>query len=387
MQKYESYNWWWYGFFGSDTYDSGDGDDIIIFDDGYPSSPKHIGGLCGEVSRSNIINCYNVGAYIGNDTEDAQSYVGGIAGYSEYTTFKKCYNNASSIETQGTAGGIIGQSSQSNYFNCFNKGEVRGEDYACGIIGSSYGDSICESYNIGSLYGYLTAGIAYGSVKCIKNSYSYNDSPITYNISNSGQISNCYYLGTPSGDSYGEIAKEQLDFENGTVRDLLNLGIDQGNTHYIQSYKYALPYFAYSPMFIGRSGLGLVDVTFSYDASGNRIEKTIVLKKINNPKKQLFNKDNDEDSYEKPFEEDFLCDSKIIIYPNPTKGALRVDIDGLELLPHDRIEIFDSNGKLVYTNNNISSSNDLDLYHLQNGLYIMRITAGGKESIWKIVKE
>ena len=383
VQSSESYNWWWYGFFGSSMYDSEGGDDMIIFDD----TPKHVGGLCGEVYRSDIINCYNYGSYIGNNADDTPSYVGGIAGNSDYSTFRKCYNNAS-IEAQGIAGGLIGQSSQSNYFNCFNKGDVRGEEYACGIIGSSYNDAICESYNIGGLYGSLTAGIAYGSVKCIKNSYSYNDSPITYNISNSGQISNCYYLGTPSGDSYGEIAKEQLDFENGTVRDLLNLGIDQGNTHYIQSYKYALPYFAYSPMFIGRSGLGLVDVTFSYDASGNRIEKTIVLKKINNLKKQLiFNKDKDEESYEEPYEEDFLYDSKIKIYPNPTKGALRVDIDGLELLPHDRIEIFDSNGKEVYTTNNISSSNNLGLHHLQNGMYIMRITAGGKESIWKIVKE
>lgn len=63
-------------------------------------------------------------------------------------------------------------------------------------------------------------------------------------------------------------------------------------------------------------------IGYSYDASGNRIKREIVMQVPKAmAKQQNFSSDNQSFS-------DMLHDHSIKIYPNPTKGALRICISG-----------------------------------------------------------
>ena len=132
-------------------------------------------------------------------------------------------------------------------------------------------------------------------------------------------------------------------------------------------------------------------VSYSYDAAGNRITKTITLAKT---MKKMVHPDSVEmvesattaNFFEEP-QNDVVGQAEIKIYPNPTKGALRVDIDEVEFTGSDRIEVFDGNGRIVKVSNSITESNLIDLSEAKNGIYIMRITIGGESTSWRIIKE
>lgn len=132
-------------------------------------------------------------------------------------------------------------------------------------------------------------------------------------------------------------------------------------------------------------------VSYSYDAAGNRTVKTITLaktmKKMARPDTVVVVESATiADFYEDP-QNDVVGQAEIKIYPNPTKGALRVDIDGAELSGNDRIEVYDGNGRIVKVCGSLTDSNQIDLSGAANGIYFMRITIGNEQTMWRIIKE
>ncbi|MBO7477110.1 MAG: T9SS type A sorting domain-containing protein [Salinivirgaceae bacterium] len=132
-------------------------------------------------------------------------------------------------------------------------------------------------------------------------------------------------------------------------------------------------------------------VSYSYDAAGNRTVKTITLaktmKKMARPDTVVVVESATiADFYEDP-QNDVVGQAEIKIYPNPTKGALRVDIDGAELSGNDRIEVYDGNGRIVKVCGSLTDSNQIDLSGAANGIYFMRITIGNEQTTWRIIKE
>ncbi len=134
-------------------------------------------------------------------------------------------------------------------------------------------------------------------------------------------------------------------------------------------------------------------VTYGYDAAGNRTSrnKTITMARSG----QSVKRDSTTVTTEvkaavtepEVFEEK-LSEMKIIIYPNPTQGLLRVDISGAEIPAGARIYLYNSGGGLLRQWNNISGYNTIDISAQPAGSYLMRIVLDGKNaSTWKIVKE
>jgi len=76
---------------------------------------------------------------------------------------------------------------------------------------------------------------------------------------------------------------------------------------------------------------------------------------------------------------------KIVIYPNPTTGKLRVTSDELQV---ESIEIFDVYGRKLSSNHHITSSSHqkIDISHLQAGVYFVKITTEKGIITKKIVK-
>lgn len=118
-------------------------------------------------------------------------------------------------------------------------------------------------------------------------------------------------------------------------------------------------------------------IEFTYDASGNRVERKIIPLKSSSVSEidpeQIF--------------EDSLAEQKIRIYPNPTEGHLMVSISNPENNPKGKITITDINGRLLTTQGIEGPNTYLNLSDQPSGLYLMTITIDEESSVWKIVKK
>lgn len=120
-------------------------------------------------------------------------------------------------------------------------------------------------------------------------------------------------------------------------------------------------------------------IKYTYDNAGNRLtrQKEIVV--------QTRGALSDEE--EPSVYEEELSETKVTIYPNPTRGMLKVDISGVEKFENARISLYDLTGKLLQQWAGISQSNEIDLSERTSGMYIMQVAYNGKISSWKIIKE
>ena len=144
-------------------------------------------------------------------------------------------------------------------------------------------------------------------------------------------------------------------------------------------------------LFLGVAAPVSAQVSYSYDAAGNRTVKTITLaktmKKMARPDTVVVAESAAVAAFFDEPQNDVVGQAEIKIYPNPTKGALRVDIDGVEFAVSDHIEVFDGNGRIVKVSNSLTESNLIDLSEAIDGIYIMRITIGNESTTWRIIKE
>lgn len=118
-------------------------------------------------------------------------------------------------------------------------------------------------------------------------------------------------------------------------------------------------------------------IKYTYDESGNRIKKEIVLSST----RSLLSEDDEQEAYTEEIQS-----HQIIIYPNPTKGLLNVKIAGLDKI-NGQISIYNMGGRLINQSDLSSSNQTFDLSDQPNGIYIMQIKLEDKVSSWKIIKE
>lgn len=123
------------------------------------------------------------------------------------------------------------------------------------------------------------------------------------------------------------------------------------------------------------------NIQFEYDNAGNCIVKykTIVLRSDV--------KSNDKDSDNLLLQSDMISGRKIIIYPNPTKSYLKINITGK--IPENPIQylLTDLNGKIIFKVQSLDMFYLFDISAFPSGIYLLRITIDNKWSKWKIIKE
>jgi YD repeat-containing protein len=121
--------------------------------------------------------------------------------------------------------------------------------------------------------------------------------------------------------------------------------------------------------------------TYAYDASGNRISRTITLSGSSAAPK---NTNNTDETVEQPQYSDQIGELEFAIYPNPTKGEIHIknptEVAG-------QIQLFDPQGRMLSETPCKQGDNTIDLYTRPQGMYILRVVSNGKMVNWKIVKE
>lgn len=130
-------------------------------------------------------------------------------------------------------------------------------------------------------------------------------------------------------------------------------------------------------------------ISYDYDNAGNRTSRTIVLPKSAQTSSLKSGVDSTylkEEIKDKKLEEQ-IAGQKINIYPNPTHGALRVEIIGFNLSEQTAIQVYNLKGGLVITLTPLTGNDIVDLSAYPLGIYVLKIQLGEKVSEWKIVKE
>jgi len=152
-------------------------------------------------------------------------------------------------------------------------------------------------------------------------------------------------------------------------------------------------------------------IKYTYDDSGNRTHRTIVMKSPEQtppPQDSTENIFDEEDpfTYAQEIENedenrpktnnnkkipqeiytDSLSDALITIYPNPTRGLLTVKFINKPQGAVSNVTLYDMQGKIVTQQQSLSDENRLDISAQPVGTYIMQIAVGEEVTSWKIIK-
>ena len=133
-------------------------------------------------------------------------------------------------------------------------------------------------------------------------------------------------------------------------------------------------------------------ITYTYDAAGNRLGRTIIMPSANRARAIDTMEEAEYSAAEYDTTElisymDVIGTTAVVIYPNPTRGHLTIDIDNMPENSQSSIRIYDMSGRMLLQKSNIDSSTELDLSNQSSGTYILRISLSGKTSTWKILKQ
>lgn len=129
---------------------------------------------------------------------------------------------------------------------------------------------------------------------------------------------------------------------------------------------------------------------YSYDAAGNRTMREVIqmpgavpeIDTTYNDSTKLVKENNYKDKYETA-----LGEQKITVYPNPTKGELKIDITNLPETTTGLIIITDMQGRVIYENQNITSTNNLNISNASAGNYVLKIIVDNKTKEWLLIKQ
>ena len=120
-------------------------------------------------------------------------------------------------------------------------------------------------------------------------------------------------------------------------------------------------------------------VCITYDKAGNRTNRTICLKSEEATSERV-------SSAKIPITEN-MGEMVITLYPNPTKGQLKIQITNKTCETEGVLELYDLSGRLVKVQKTVGESTMLDISRYPLGIYLMRIRICDKVSEWRIIKE
>lgn len=127
-------------------------------------------------------------------------------------------------------------------------------------------------------------------------------------------------------------------------------------------------------------------ITFAYDDNGNRISRVWVAERLKSGIIQFPIVDSEEIALANP--EEFLQEGELstYVYPNPSRGIIRINISNMPLNSRTEARLYDLSGTELFVKRNFESDSEMDISKLKDGIYILRIKINEILFDWKIVK-
>jgi len=137
-------------------------------------------------------------------------------------------------------------------------------------------------------------------------------------------------------------------------------------------------YLLFSFLLILSSGMAQNIVSYAYDNAGNRISRKVV---------NLNSNPSHVKASEPAPVEDQLGERKITVYPNPTRGALAVEITGGNDKDAIQLIVFSAQGVQLQNVKVTATTTPVNMSAYPGGWYILRVQAGEKVTEFKIIKQ
>ncbi len=139
--------------------------------------------------------------------------------------------------------------------------------------------------------------------------------------------------------------------------------------------------------FLAVNSLWGASIAFEYDAAGNRISRKVITLRSATASEIPGEEEEEEIPEEPQVFTDVLAQSSIYIYPNPTKGLLRVEINSNGASKPVSLQVYDMSGRMLLQESNVASSTTVDLSNQPAGTYILQLISDTEKNEWKIIKE
>ncbi len=141
--------------------------------------------------------------------------------------------------------------------------------------------------------------------------------------------------------------------------------------------------------FVCCMGVQAQNITYTYDASGNRISRSQKSQAMRSSSLKSSTTGSDEVYSSKTidFEQILLTNKNSIkIFPNPNKGQFQIEMTGFDdVLNKGVISIFSSLGRVVLKLSSLQQLNSINLSSQPNGTYVLQININGKAFTHKVV--
>jgi len=129
-------------------------------------------------------------------------------------------------------------------------------------------------------------------------------------------------------------------------------------------------------------------IAYGYDSNGNRTSRVLTVDRSSLNSFPLNEKEL-RSSVEEAKAIDTYDDleTSIKIYPNPTKGVLKVLLENYKDPIKGNFQLFDLNGSLLQHGRIDSNETEIYMNKVSNGMYVFRLTINGSVTDYKIVKQ
>ncbi|MGN1338927.1 MAG: hypothetical protein ACI4WS_01410, partial [Oscillospiraceae bacterium] len=189
-----------------------------------------LGGICGNTTTNFIYfsDCSNAADITAVENEDVTSgYAGGIYGGETriISTITNCSNTGNIYGIGDCIGGILSVSSSSfKVEDCYNTGDIYGGNVVGGILSWAIQSNISKCWNSGNI---TATGETVGG---IVGYHSGDDSHVTRNCYNTGNVTGTKYVGGIAGSKYS--TNYGVTFRSDKVKYCYNIGTVTGDSDY-----------------------------------------------------------------------------------------------------------------------------------------------------------
>lgn len=130
-------------------------------------------------------------------------------------------------------------------------------------------------------------------------------------------------------------------------------------------------------------------IEFQYDLAGNRIiRQVVVLEKKSMPVDSAGLTNNPSKTYTEQLKYSEVVGSmEVSIFPNPNGGQFKVEINNTENEIDGKLYLHTLDGTLIYMEDRLEKSTEIDISTRQNGAYILSVIINGEKKTWKVIKQ
>ncbi len=127
-------------------------------------------------------------------------------------------------------------------------------------------------------------------------------------------------------------------------------------------------------------------IVYSYDASGNRIQRKTIVLGTEDPLPPTPSSNKVATNQTTTGIKDSIGKFNVSFYPNPIENYVNVKFDVNTNLSHAKLKVLDMRGIVLIEENNLSTITKLNFQSLAAGQYIIWIEVDGQMKEWGVIK-